>query len=610
MQEYPKIGIREVIFSYWQIVKSVRFWLFLTLFGSIVPTIIDIFVPLQYRNFFNILAGGGDRTILAPALIKIIIIVLVLNVAEWLATRIGQIGIDRFESIGSTRLRQNSFEYLIDHSYTFFANNFTGSLTQKIGRLARAYERLTDRITFNIIPLSIRIIGTMIIVFTINLTIGWVMVGWMIVFLNFNYFFARFKLKYSLEKAAADTRASAVLSDNITNHNTIQLFTGQKIEGERYRDVTNYQLKIGLFVANLDAVMDGIQALLMIGMEFFLFYFSIRLWTLGQISLGTFVLFQTYVLGLGYRMWDFSRVIRDFYEGFADAKEMIEILELPHEIQDIPNAKKLKITTGEVKFENVSFQFDQNRPVLSEINLLIHGGEKIAIIGPSGAGKSTFVRLLLRLYNIVDGKILIDNQDIQSVSQNSLHHNISLVPQDPILFHRTLMENIRYGRRDATDDEVITAAKLAHCDEFIEVLPKKYETYVGERGIKLSGGERQRVAIARAILKNAPVLVLDEATSSLDSHSESLIQDALEKLMKNKTTIVIAHRLSTIQKMDRIIVLKDGEIVEDGSHQELLRKDGGLYQKLWTLQAGGFLVGDDEIATETPVEEDEVESMA
>jgi ABC-type multidrug transport system fused ATPase/permease subunit len=288
-------------------------------------------------------------------------------------------------------------------------------------------------------------------------------------------------------------------------------------------------------------------------------------------------------------MWDFSRIVRDFYEGFADAKEMIDIMLLPHEIKDIPNASALKITAGEIEFRDVTFNFNETREVLSKISVKIKGGQKVALIGPSGAGKSTFIRLILRLYDLAGGEILIDGTDIHTVTQESLRQNISLVPQDPVLFHRSLLENIRYGRKDATDSEVIEAARLAHCDEFVQNLPLKYETYVGERGIKLSGGERQRVAIARAILKNAPILVLDEATSSLDSASESLIQDALDVLMKGKTTIVIAHRLSTIRKMDRIIVMEGGSIIEDDTHEELLKNENGLYGRLWKLQAGGFM---------------------
>ena len=242
---------------------------------------------------------------------------------------------------------------------------------------------------------------------------------------------------------------------------------------------------------------------------------------------------------------------------------------------------------GEIAFSNISFDFHKENYVLKDFNLSIKGGERVALVGPSGAGKSTVTKLLLRLYDLSTGSITIDGQDIAAVGQESLRNAISFVPQEPILFHRSLMENIRYGRRDASDAEVVEAAKKANCHDFIDALPEKYDTFVGERGIRLSGGERQRVAIARAILKNSPILVLDEATSSLDSESEALIQDALATLMQGKTVIVIAHRLSTIMKMDRIVVIEDGGIVAEGSHKELL-KQGGLYKKLWSIQAGGF----------------------
>jgi ATP-binding cassette, subfamily B, bacterial len=590
--KYPKVTVKDVVSSYWQVIKTLRFWFWVAVIASAASTIFDLITPLYYRDFFNGLENNTGRLAEIPHLKTIIIFVFLFNFLEWFSARIANVGMDRLQSRGASKLKSRAYEYLLKHSYTFFANTFTGSLTQRINRYARAYERLLDRIVWNVIPLVIRIIGTIVIFYSIAPKVTYIVVIWMIVFLTFNYFFAKYKLKYDVEKAAADTKTSAVLADTITNHNTIQLFTGQKTESKLFKKVAEAQAKITLFIANLDNVMESTQSFFMIAMEFVLFYFSINLWATGQISLGTFVLFQSYVLGLGYRLWDFSRIVRDFYEGFADAKEMVEIIKLPHEIQDVPNASKLKVSKGEVEFRDIEFSFNENRVVLNKINLVISGGEKIALIGPSGAGKSTFVRLLLRLYEVNKGEILIDGQDIKKATQESLHENISLVPQDPILFHRTLMENIRYGRKDATDEEVIAAARLAHCDDFIESLPLKYETFVGERGIKLSGGERQRVAIARAILKNAPILVLDEATSSLDSHSEHLIQDALEKLMKGKTVIVIAHRLSTIQKMDRIVVVQDGQIVEEGSHNELLQKEDGLYQKLWNLQAGGFIKDD------------------
>jgi ABC-type multidrug transport system fused ATPase/permease subunit len=268
---------------------------------------------------------------------------------------------------------------------------------------------------------------------------------------------------------------------------------------------------------------------------------------------------------------------------------MTKILTMPHEITDIPKAKKLKIKEASVVFDNVKFNYNETRTILSDFNLNVKSHEKLALVGPSGAGKSTIVKLLLRQHDVTDGHILIDGQDIAKVTQESLWDAVSLVPQEPLLFHRTLMENIRYGKPDASDDEVVEAAKLAYCHEFISSFPEGYGTFVGERGVKLSGGERQRVAIARAILRNAPILVLDEATSSLDSESEGLIQAALTNLMKGKTVIVIAHRLSTIMKMDRIIVVSGGKISEEGSHDELLKHEHGLYKKLWDLQAGGFV---------------------
>ena len=329
--------------------------------------------------------------------------------------------------------------------------------------------------------------------------------------------------------------------------------------------------------------------MLMIILEAAMFLFAINFWKKGLLTVGDFVMLQSYLLILFNRLWDFGRNVRRIYESLADAVEMTEILSTPYEIRDIEGAKSITVSSGKIEFKNVSFAYGTSQTeIFKNFNLRIKPGEKVALVGPSGGGKSTVTKLLLRFYDLTEGEILIDDQNISLVTQNSLRENISLVPQDPILFHRTLIENIRYGNPEATEKEVLTAAKLAHCHEFIERFSKKYQTFVGERGIKLSGGERQRVAIARAILKNSPILVLDEATSSLDSENELLIQDALKNLMRNKTTIVIAHRLSTIMQMDRILVLDNGEITEQGRHQELLKMKQGTYQKLWGIQAGSF----------------------
>jgi ATP-binding cassette subfamily B protein len=318
-------------------------------------------------------------------------------------------------------------------------------------------------------------------------------------------------------------------------------------------------------------------------------YAAIQFWSNGLLSIGDFVLIQSYLIIIFNKLWGFGRVIRHFYEHLADAEEMTEILDTPHDITDIKHAKELVVKKGKIEFVGVNFYYHKTRKVIDRLDLKIKPGERIALIGPSGAGKSTIMKLLLRQYDVTSGKILIDGQHISKVTQASLWQNISLVPQDPVLFHRTLIENIRYGNPDANKEEVLAASKLAHCHEFINEFPDAYETYVGERGVKLSGGERQRVAIARAMLRGAPILVLDEATSSLDSESEMFIQDALDKLMKKKTVIVIAHRLSTIMKVDRILVIDQGKIVESGTHKELLGKKKGIYKKLWKLQAGGFL---------------------
>jgi len=332
----------------------------------------------------------------------------------------------------------------------------------------------------------------------------------------------------------------------------------------------------------------GVINLFVLALQGGVFYGAILLWQRELLTVGDFVLIQSYLLGTFGQLTGLGYQLRRFYDSFAEAGEMVAILETPHEIRDRKSAKPIAVTEGEVWFDNVNFYFNKLKPVLRDFNLTIKGGERVALVGPSGAGKSTITKLLLRLYDLPEGEIKIDKQNIAKVTQESLRNATAFVPQEPILFHRTLMENIRYGRRDATDEEVIAAAKKAHCHEFISGLAQGYNTHVGERGIKLSGGERQRVAIARAILKDAPILVLDEATSSLDSESEALIQDALETLMEGKTVIVIAHRLSTIMKMDRIVVMEQGRVIAQGTHLQLIR-ERGLYQKLWSIQAGGFL---------------------
>ncbi len=579
----------QVLKEYWKAVrpqKAVGIFIVVLL---AVPSVLAIFIPILYKHFFDLLTVPGDKAQIAPLLMQTIFYVLFLNGILWLAYRAGTFVAAIFQAKVMAKLKENSFEYILGHSYAFFANRFTGSIIQRINRFSRSFEVLTDRLFWNVTPLFIRIVGMTTVVWFIQPLIAFVIMALVLSFISFNYFFARWKMKYDIERAEADSFSTAVLSDAVTNHTTIQLFNGEKTESDYFKEVADDQARITIFTWNLNGITDMVQSGLIIIAEFALFYFSIGFWQAGIFTIGTFVLIQTYLIGLGGQLWDFSRIIRDFYQSFADAKELVDMMILPQDIADAPDAKPLKIKSGSIDFKDVSFNFNQTRKVLDHFDLSIPGGQKIALIGPSGAGKSTIVRLVLRLYDVSGGEILVDGQDISKVQLATLRDNVALVPQDPILFHRTLLENIRYGRRSATDEEVKRAAELAHCDEFIKGLPEGYETYVGERGIKLSGGERQRISIARAMLKNAPILILDEATSSLDSHSESLIQDALDNLMKGKTAIVVAHRLSTIRKMDRIVVIAGGKIMEEGTHEQLSKKKNGLYKKLWTLQAGGFI---------------------
>lgn len=594
MKRGQNIPAGVVLAAFWRGVAPYK-WPF---FGSVcflfIGLVVNVFIPIYYKEFFDVLSVSTDKDAAVPSLMRIVVYIAALHGLSFAFYRTALFIYNTMSSKIMARLRQNAFNYMMLHSYGFFASNFTGSLVQRVNRFSRSFERIADSMTFNVIPLIIAVVGAIGVTMTVAPVISVIIICWLVIFVPFHILFARWKQKYDILVAAADSKTTGVLADSITNQNAITLFTGYQHEKGLFEEVTNDQAKKARFSWNLGGVVDAVQVILVYVVEFVVFYFAIMYWQKGEITIGVFVLAQAYIIGLSQQLWGISRIMRDIFEGMADSREMVDILSQPHEIQDVPGATTLSVPAGAIAFQDVSFHFTETRDVLKNISTTIRAGEKVALVGPSGAGKTTFIRLILRMYDPTDGAITIDGQDITAVTQESLHKYVSLVPQDPVLFHRTLMENIRYGRRDATDEEVMRAAKLAHCDEFIENLPEKYETFVGERGIKLSGGERQRVAIARAIVKNAPILILDEATSSLDSHSEALIQDALDTLMRQCTTIVIAHRLSTIRKMDRIIVMENGAIREEGTHDDLIKKEGSLYQKLWQLQVSGFMQEEEE----------------
>lgn len=587
-RDYSNLHRGLVLKYFWQVIKKSKTSFFTVIILTITGSALDVFIPLQYLKLWNVLSTN-DFTFIGAAR-SIIIFILILNGMRWAMRRISGFSLAYFEAESIARLREQAFYYMIGHSHSFFANNFSGSLTQKINRYAKAFEKITDRMMADGLPLIVRSVGTVVAIYTLFPKYSYVLGVFCLVFLITAFVYIRFKLKYDVIASESDSRTTGALADSIGNHSSIQLFTGHEYEKERVGGVITDQKNKTVFNWYLWEGLSAIESFYSLAIEFIIFWMVLGDWRLGLITLPVIVLLQSYLIRLIENLWNFGAIVRAYYESFADAEEMAVILSTPYEISDheTSTAKNIK---GEIIFDNVTYVYENNNAkVLDGFSLKIPVGQKMAIVGTSGAGKTTFVRLLLRLFNLNSGRIMIDGIDISSISQKNLREKISFVPQDPVLFHRTLLDNIRYGRRDATDAEVIRAAHLAHCDEFIDALPNGYQTFVGERGIKLSGGERQRVAIARSILKNAPILILDEATSSLDSHSEHLIQDAFARLIEGKTTIVIAHRLSTVRQMDRIIVLDKGKIIEDGTHGKLIAKRTGLYKKLWNLQAGGFKI--------------------
>jgi len=585
MKNYTK----QTFSIFWRHISKYKFVTFIITVSVIIGSVTNVIAPLYYKEFFNLIAESEASLEKAVELVSILGKILIVYLIGWILWRLGSFLNSYFQTSIMADLSNTCFAYLHKHSVNFFNNNFVGSLVKRVNRFSRAFEGIADIMIWELLPVLTDLVLIIIVLSSQYLLLGIIILVWIVIYCLINYFFSKYKLKYDIQKSEQDSKVTGVLADTITNHQNIKLFSGYEREKQIFFEVITKLKNLRRFCWDLGNIFDGLQVLLMIGLELGIFYFAIKLWLRGVVKVGDFVLIQTYLLTIFHRLWNFGRVIRHYYEHIADAQEMTEILETPHEIQDTKSAKDIKVRQGRIEFVDVNFGYHKTRSVFKKLNLVIKPRERVALVGPSGSGKTTLVNLILRNHDIFYGKILIDGQKVSAVTQESLRTSISLVPQEPILFHRSLLENIRYGKPTATDNEVVEAAKLARCHEFILNFPEAYETFVGERGVKLSGGERQRVSIARAILKNAPILILDEATSSLDSESEGLIQEALKNLMKDKTVIVIAHRLSTIMKMDRIVVLKEGQVVEQGSHAELVKKSAGLYKQLWKKQVGGFI---------------------
>lgn len=579
---------KQTFAYYFKHVLKYRVSFFVILIFIVLASGARVLMPVYYKKFFDLLTKTGEMAAMSQ-FSKILLTILAIDLFAWACWRVLSFTASHFQTHVMSDLFNSSFAYLHKHSVSFFNNNFTGSLVKKVNRFVYSFASIMDVFVWSLIPSLVNVALIVYVLSRRNIWVGMAVLVWVILFCTINFVFSRYKLKYDVKRSALDSKVSGALADTITNQLNIKLFNGYSRENNAFRKITGQLQAMRNFTWNLTNYFDAVQTLMMVGLEIGLMFYALKLWREGLVTIGDFVLIQTYLINMFDRLWDFGRIIRYYYEAMADAQEMTEILEKPHEIVDIPKAKQLKVSEGKIEFVDVDFSYNQTRQIIKKLNLVIQPKEKVAIVGPSGGGKSTIASILLRQHDLTDGRIIIDGQNISQVSQESLWSNIGLVNQDPILFHRSLSENISYGLWGSNQEQVVKAAKMAHCHDFIKGFTEGYDTFVGERGMRLSGGERQRVAMARAIIKNAPILVLDEATSSLDSESEELIQKALSNLMKNKTVIVIAHRLSTIMKMDRIVVVDQGQIVEQGSHAELLKKRDGFYQRLWSKQVGGFI---------------------
>lgn len=585
-----KINDKEILRLFWQVSVPYRRRRNLAIFFAITTIVISIFVgPLVIAELLNIIQRNQLQT--ANNLWTLIVL---YGVSELCSTVIGWrlvlYLVWTFETALQRDLHSRCFSKLTNQTMFFHANKFGGSLVSQTNKLNGAVERFWDTIFWSILPLAISLIGSIIILSTLIWQYALFLFVFSIIFSIAVYFGSRPMAKLSEKEAKASNKVSGQLADMVSNILAVKSSGAESLEQKRFSKTVSSWRSASLGTMRgflkVSTVYSTINTIIKIGAIAFAVYAAQH----NLVSVASVYLIITYTGSVAHELWNMNGIMRSYNRIIGDAHEMVEILKTPTTLVDRSD-KKLKIKRGGIVMHNVTFTHDEGQgdTLFHDFSLNIQPGEKIGLVGSSGSGKTTLTKLLLRFADIDSGEITIDAQNIAEVTQASLREQIAYVPQEPLLFHRSVRENIAYGRPNATDAEIEKAAKKAGAYDFIVKLQDGFDTLVGERGVKLSGGQRQRIAIARAILKNAPILVLDEATSALDSESEALIQKSLETLMKNRTSIVIAHRLSTIAKLDRIIVLENGRIVEDGSHDQLLAKKRGVYAKLWARQSGGFI---------------------
>ncbi len=591
----PSTTFRTLVY-YWR-VTATQWPMFLV---SILATLGFVFF-LSFANPYvvaqvidRISAEPVSSDQILPVFGPYILMLIGANVFGQFASKLQDYTVWKLEIRANYALATNAFDTLSNQSMTFHSNRFGGSLVSQTQKFINGYSTLLESLIYAIIP----IISTA--VFTISLLASTVplfvviLVVLLIIYVIVAYLMYRRILSLNSQAAAAQNALSGELSDSITNILAVKTYGRESYERQLF-DTANRDVLAAdsrrMWASTLRGATTSL-IIVIIMMLVVVFITGGNAWF--GISAGTLVMMFTYTYSLTMQFNRISMTFQHINRGFGDAHDMTLILDEPTLVADVPGADQLEVTNGDIRFEDVTFWYadaaEQDK-VFRDFTLHIPAGQRIGLVGRSGSGKTTLTTLLLRLSNLQEGRRLIDGQDISQITQVSLRQQIAYVPQEPLLFHRSVRDNIAYGKPDASEDEIREAAIKANALEFIEALPQGFDTITGERGVKLSGGQRQRIAIARAVLADAPLLVLDEATSALDSESEKLIQDALNNLMAGRTSIVVAHRLSTVASLDRIIVLSEGRIVEDGPHAQLIRSDGE-YAKLWNRQTGAFLIDD------------------
>lgn len=569
-------------FGHW---RSQPLRLTLMIIGMLLATAADVLTPLYSGRLVDALSLSGDSA--WSAAVEALIVLLALGAMALITRQLTFYVITDFTLKIMSDMAASSFRKLQRFSTDWHANAFAGSTVRKVSRAMWAMDLLNDTLIIALLPSLLMLVGSVAL-----LAWYWPLMGVLVAIGSVLFIVCTIVISLGFVAPAAtlanswDTRMGGALADAISCNAVVKAFGAEKREDARLAKVATKwrsRTRRTWLIGTLNGFIQGANLLIMRGV---VIAFALYLWSQGKATAGdiTFVLTAFFMLQ-GY-LRDVGMHIRNLQRSVNDMEELVQIEAEPYGIADKPNAPAIQISNGEIRFDKVTFHYGNHEAALyRDFSVKIEAGERVGLVGHSGSGKTTFVKLIQRLYDVSGGAIKIDGQNIAHVTQASLRSQIAIVQQEPILFHRTLAENIAYARPGATQAEVEEAARLASAHDFISRLPKGYATLVGERGVKLSGGERQRVAIARAFLANAPILILDEATSSLDSESEVLIQQAMERLMIGRTTLVIAHRLSTVRALDRLLVFDKGKVLEEGDHDALIRKPGGIYRRLFERQA-------------------------